>query len=1057
MAMRTKAEAAAPLADQGARDAIREDLDTTILVEAAAGTGKTRSLVDRMVALVATGKTTADRLSAVTFTIRAAAHLKQRFQGALEEAFRRETHSGRRGRVADALRAIDLCFVGTIHAFAARLLRERPVEAGIEPGFVEMDEPENGAARQEAWNRFAERLFVSGDPRLARLIELHVRLSDLTDSFADVCENSDVETADPVRVPEPDFSSARAEVARFLETAAATLPPSAPPGGWDAFQEAISRALRLSDLLDPTRAADFVEILRVLRPKSVYDAAGPWKKAMGRLREQVVKPALVRWAEYVHPDVVPLLLEARAEFRQWRRRNGRANFQDLLVEARDLLRDHPDVRTALLSRFTPILVDEFQDTDPIQAEILFYLTGTDPEQRDWRKLRPAAGSLFVVGDPKQSIYRFRRADILTYREVRGSIERCGRVLRLSTNFRSTPAVCEWVNGAFARPELFGGGPTPLQAEYVPLVAWKTDAADGPAAFRIESPPERADLPVVDADSARIADFIAAAVAGGERRPEDFLLLFRRRKFMAHYARALEARGIPADLGGGSAFGDSEDLAALLPILQALADPDDPVAFVAALRGPVFGVDDDALYRFARAGGRFQFRSALSENAPAGLSEAFELFREGDELIGTLPPAAAIARLVQRLGLAARAAAEPLGQSRAGNLAKALAAARKFSAQGLDFAGVVGELDSLRRQDLIEQMSLEPGRAGAVRLLTIHGAKGLEAPVVFLADPTREPPAGRDVFIDRTVSPPMGAFRVARNIGEHGEQEIARPLGWGRMEETEALFEEAEKVRLLYVAATRAEQQLIVSVKRIKSGKATGPWSLIDPYVKASLPHPAARARNAPASPGQPPAAELAAFRAQAGQRRARASAPGYRVASVTAVAHADAARPAWEWTGKGMSWGRVLHGLLEAAMRDAALDLSACAANLLADEGRPAQELEEAVSLVEAVRASPLWRRALASARCLVEVPFALAAPEPRRADEPAEILTGAIDLVFEEADAWIVVDYKSDIVSRNRAELVDFYRPQVVRYREYWEHLTGKKTRAGLYFIHTGEEVWLD
>ena len=145
-------------------------------------------------------------------------------------------------------------------------------------------------------------------------------------------------------------------------------------------------------------------------------------------------------------------------------------------------------------------------------------------------------------------------------------------------------------------------------------------------------------------------------------------------------------------------------------------------------------------------------------------------------------------------------------------------------------------------------------------------------------------------------------------------------------------------------------------------------------------------------------------------------------------------------------------------MRDPELDLRACAANLLAEEGRSAQEVDEAVQLVRSVHASPLWRRALASPSCLVEVPFALPAPGGSAGTiSQANLLTGAIDLVFEEKDAWIVVDYKSDLVSGNRAELIDFYRPQVLRYRDDWQRLTGKKTKAGLYFIHTGEEVWLE
>ncbi len=602
---------AASLPDAAARAAIREDLGTTMLVEAAAGTGKTASLVDRMVALVATGRTTVDRLSAVTFTIRAAAQLKQRFQNALEKALRGEKDEQARARLAEALGHLDSCFVGTIHAFGARLLRERPVEAGVDPGFAEMDDPEDGAARRAAWDRFAEELFLTADPLLARLIELQIKLNDLPESFKTVCENSDVEMPIGARVPEPDFSAARREVEAFLERAAATLPKEAPPGGWSDFEHAVRRAGRLRALLEAESGADFVQILRVLRSGAVQKAApAPLRKTFERLREDVIKPALAAWGEYVYPDVCAVLAEARERYRQWRRREGRTNFQDLLLCARDLLRDHPDVRTALFARFTPVLVDEFQDTDPIQAEILFYLTGSDPEEKDWKKLVPVPGSLFVVGDPKQSIYRFRRADIQIYDAVRSRIEANGRLLHLSANFRSTPAVCGWVNRVFARSAFFPKEGTGEQAAYVPLSATRKEDPAAPAVFRIETPASRADQPVAEAEASRIADFIASSVAKGERRPDDFLLLFRRRKFMTEYARALERRGVLCEIGGGKAFGASEELASLMPPLQALADPENPVPLLAALRGPLFGVDDEALYRFARAGGRFSFRAAL---------------------------------------------------------------------------------------------------------------------------------------------------------------------------------------------------------------------------------------------------------------------------------------------------------------------------------------------------------------------------------------------------------------------------------------------------------------
>jgi ATP-dependent helicase/nuclease subunit A len=1056
MAKRRTDGPAAPFPDEDARRAIREDLSTTILVEAAAGTGKTRALVDRMVATIATGRATMDCLAAVTFTIKAAAQLRQRFQNALEAALREESDALRRQRLRDALARVDLCFVGTIHAFGARLLRERPVEAGIEPGFLEMDEPEDGVARGEAWERFTAGLFLRDDPRVERLIELGVPLGDLERAFDTVCEYADVEIAAEGEGPEPDFTAARRAVEAFLERAAPTIPAEPPAGGWTGFQEAVRSARRLGEILETDRARDFVRVLRVLRRSDASKQAGAFKSAADSLREDFVKPALARWAEHVHPAVMRVLSDARDEYRDWRRAQARLNFQDLLLEARDLLRDHPEARRSLARRFTPILVDEFQDTDPLQAEILMLLTGAETDERDWRRLTPVPGSLFVVGDPKQSIYRFRRADIETYEDVRTRIARSGRVLKLSTNFRSNAPLCDWINRTFS--PLFPAEPSREQAGYVPLVA--RDASSGPAeVFRIVCPSQGNTIkPVVTHDARRIAGNIAAALARRERTPGDFLVLFRRRTYMTDYAQALEERGVPYEIAGGGAF-RSADLAAFLPLLQTLAEPDDPVPLVAALRGAIFGVDDEALYRFMRAGGRFDARIEPPAAADPRIRRAFDLFREGARLAETLPPAAAISRFADRLGWIAATAAEPLGDSRAGNLVKALAAARKLSAEGRDFPTLVRELDRLRREDLIEQMSLEPGRPSAVRLMTLHGAKGLEAPVVFLAEPAADLPDRTHCSIDRSASPARGHFRVVVRRGERSTDEIARPSGWEPMQEREERFENAEKTRFLYVGATRARESLVVSVKRAAGGKSGGTWATLDPRLRADLPE-SAPVPPVPAAPASAASDLVAGSRARGQARRTASAAPSFHTAQVTALAHAGAGdSPLRESTGRGMEWGHIIHRLLEAAMRDASADLPALARNLFAETDRPTTDLEDALALVDAARRSPLWTRALAAKRRLVEVPFALTVPSAELGlpHPPAEtLLTGAIDLLFEDESGWTLVDYKSDHIAGNLEALARWYAPQIRHYRRYWSKLTGRPTRAGLFFVETGEEVWL-
>ena len=1045
----------AALPDAAARRAIQEDLETTLLVEAAAGTGKTESLVERMVGLIRTGRTTVDRLSAVTFTIKAAAELSQRFQARLEDAARGARGEERR-RIEEALARLDSAFVGTIHAFCARLLRERPVEAGVDPGFDEMEQPEDEVARQEAWERYAEKLFAAESPLLPRLSALGMRLEDLRRTYEELCENEDVLPAIPPETSPPDLTEARRRVEEFLRRAEAELPPQAPAGGWNEYQDAVRRALRLEALLPADEPSAFIEIVDALeRARKKFREAGRLAAAYEGLCRDVLGPALKAWREHRYPVALAAVVPAVRDYAVWRRRQGRLNFQDLLLLARDLLRDHPRVRLEFQQRFLPILVDEFQDTDPIQAEVLFYLTGGDTDERDWRSAVPLPGSLFVVGDPKQSIYRFRRADILTYGLVRDRIERCGRVLRLSTNFRSTGRLCEWINGAFR--ESFPPKATPEQAAFVPLEAHREEGA--PGVFRLEVRTATAGIAgVIEQDSTRLARAIARAVASGVRRPGDFLVLFRNRKYMSDYARRLEAEGIPSELAGGGAFADSEELAALLPLLAALADPDDPVAWLAVLRGPLFGVDDEALYRFVRAGGRFSYRSDPPAASDARIRGAVAFAREADSWTASLPPAAAISRVCERLGWIAYAGSRELGDSRAGNLLKALAAARRFSADGLDFTGVVAELTRMTRGGYIEEMNVAPGRRDAVRLLTVHGAKGLEAPVVFLADPRPDPHRPPRFWIDRASDPPESHWFVEREGREFRTVALAQPPGWEAMCDREKAFDDAERTRLLYVAATRAREMLVVSTWRQGKGAAKGTWAAFDPRLSQELTEGPVLQLPEVAAPDF--TGPLAEFRAARVSRLAASARPTYAVSAVTALAHALGEKPAWESTGRGLSWGRVVHSVLEAAMRDESVDLSLVGANALAEEERPAEELAEILRVADAVRASELWARARRAKRRLVEVPFAVEVgrDELRQAEGPDRVLLrGGIDLVFEEEDGWTLVDYKSDTVGDNLAQLVAFYAPQVRIYRRYWEELTRRPTRAGLYFVHSGKMEWVD
>ncbi|HSE62883.1 MAG TPA: UvrD-helicase domain-containing protein [Thermoanaerobaculia bacterium] len=1058
--------------DAADRRAIREELRRNLLVEAAAGTGKTTSLVDRMLALVAEGEATVDRLCAVTFTVKAAAQLKERFQVGLEGSLAAERDPVKRDRLAAALDEIDRCFIGTIHSFCARLLRERPVEAGVDPEFVELDETEDLLLRQEAWERYKQSLFLESSPLLSELARYGMPIDLLEEAYQCLASNPDVEPAVAGRLPEPGFEHEREHVLAFLERAAKELPPRDPEGRSDSLQKKLRSALRLKEIRDLRQSAELVTLFERLQGKGrIVQRDWPNAAVAVRLRDaydalvaDVVSPALGRWREFLYPIAVEAVKPAVDVFRRLRRERGVLDFGDLLLLARNLLRDHPEARHDFRRRFTPVLVDEFQDTDPIQAEVLLYLTGEDLGEKDWRRLVPAPGSLFVVGDPKQSIYRFRRADIETYECVKERILASGgRVLKLTTNFRSSPEICDWINDFFSKT--FPADASRQQAADAPLVPNRGNAGGFSGVVRLEIPPTggKSREDVARADAVRIASWIRSALDAkmeiardGSRAalPGDFLILFRYKKLMDTYARELELRGIPYEIAGGGAFSESEDLRDLLPILESIADPDDPVSLVASLRGPVFGVDDDALYRHWREGGRFHMFAPPPAAPDPRILGVMETLREAYEVSKRYPPAAALARIAGRLGVIAYGGARELGGTRAGNLLKAISISRALSANGESFAAIVRHLRRLTEQSDTEEMSTSPGAVRAVRLLTLHRAKGLEAPVVFLADPGGEWDAPIDWCVGRETEPPQAWLRVRR--AEHRD-EVARPVGWSAREEAEKQFDEAEKARLLYVAATRAADLLVVSAG---PNEKKSPWARLAAAATRLLPDLPSRPVAASLLTAPDLTAELGAFRRKVETRRESAARSTYRVEPVTKLVHErEGIAPFRARTGRGMSWGRVIHRLLELAMKDPRIDLRLYAGNLLADEERSASEVDEAVRLVESVRGSRLWRRALAAGRRLTEVPFALTA---KSADlglapgGPAEtVLQGAIDLAFEEDSGWFIVDYKSDTIADNLDELVAYYSPQIDLYRSYWEKLTGRPTKAGLYFVSTQQEVW--
>ena len=1031
-----------PLHDQAARERIATDLETNLLVEAGAGSGKTTALVGRMVALVETGTATADEIAAVTFTRKAASELRERFQMRLEERVRETALDGVddlvHERLSHALDDIDRVFIGTIHAFCSRLLRERPLEVGLDPAFEELAVEERARVRRQFWESYLERLTRDADPVLEDLATAGLSPGRLWDLFGHMVENPDVdfpitETSMPAM---DETKEVRRELEAIVEEGWELMPPLEPPKGWDSLQKKIRTAHFTRDVTDWQTPADFFEALDLL----CKSGKNGHKVTQNRWREGSLAKALCaktnqfahgdtparalldRWYAHRYAMVVRLTRQAAEDFAEHRKRTGRVDFQDLLVLTARLLRTNPGVRRQLGLRYRRLLVDEFQDTDPLQAELMMLLAAearTDAstsggardseddaddddgdagagDDANWRTAVPRPGALFVVGDPKQSIYRFRRADIQLYGFVKQRFGAFGDVLNLNTNFRSRPPVGDLVNGLFNEEGFFPTEATEYQAAFERLNTRPVgpDQSLGGVYWYSVAPEKATRDGATEEDAERIASHIAACVSSGSRSAGEFLILTRKRSHLATYARSLEARSLPLEVTGAG-VGVELELREFQVLLECMIDPSNPIKVVSALVGLFFGLDYERLVQHRLEQGGFDITGSMERGHPEVL-DALRTLGGWWRAAKVQPADIFVSTVVSELGLLPYAASGDLGALRAGALVYALDAVRA-AALGGD-ASLPGALAALQAAlDLSEaEAPLEPGRPGVVRLMNLHQAKGLEAPVVFLADPTgASRPRTPDLHMTRSETGDATGYLQVSQSGAYGTDIVlARPTGWPEKEEAERAFAAAEEVRLLYVAVTRAEEELLVA--RWPAKAKSSPWASLDPWLlefgsERDLPilDPPERLELTDT------AEDILSAETRAQDRLAALAHPTRTFRSVTELAKGEqavadpAASPGVGGSEapsgtegaasyRGYSWGSAVHGALAAAAEGASGDgLRAACRALLIDNARPTDnqgdpvELQELQGAVEAVTRSALWKRAFASDRVLAEVPFA--------------------------------------------------------------------------------------
>jgi ATP-dependent exoDNAse (exonuclease V) beta subunit len=1033
------------------------ELGTTLLVEAGAGTGKTRILVERFINCLRAGAPLSS-IVAITFTEKAAGDLRERLTARLEKLLAGDVAGSpqldlvERERLVQAFDEIDTAAVSTIHSFAGRLLRERPVEAGVDPAFRQLDELGSELLLSRLWRDWLEAAGddggqAAGKQALTDALSAGVTLASIQTIAAEHFGRRHGISAGSAA---PEFAAAA--VVEELRSWVGPL-RAATASCRDREDKLCTGIHRLADAIEGLAGeADTADagwqIVAIAQKRTSFGAKGAGQQGSwpgGKddplsTRDEAfaaAADAADRFKEYL-AGLTGAAARGFCAFASARQLEaGVLDFDDLLGRARDLLAGRAlsssearRVREFFQKKYRYLLVDEFQDTDPLQVEIVMLLAAADPEASDWQTVRLTPGKLFLVGDPKQSIYRFRNADIAIFQHVKRLVRTQGDVLEIQQNFRTLPGIVDWVNGAFA--EIIGSVDEDLKPRYLPIFAYRADPTAEQHKVNVLRPP--APLDEWKADEVRAAE--AKALAGlfsrfddlgwtvrdplhtdAPPRPAhigDVTILFRTFTGIDFYERALRDAGIPYRVEGGRSFFQRPEVVDVVAGLRAIDVPGDELAVYAALHGSLFGLPDEDLYAFHAAGGRFDLFAEGSQPGFAAVEEALAMLRE---LLETKPMRSisyVVNELVRRARLREVLAADGGGAQASGNIEKLLELADAFSAEEeATFHSYVRKLGELQAR--AEEGESPVGEAGEfVRLMSIHKAKGLEFPMVVLADTGGQPRSVSysDVVVDRAAGRLLFGVKVEPPDGAAGAAQCHLP-GDERLRCLEADARAFEGRRLLYVAATRAMDRLIIPVVADAPASDGSFLEQLLPFLfngdglaegVAELLAPPTGDRAA-AEVDAPPA-DLLARRVAWAQARTEALTAASLPALVTSPSRLELLDPpeAGLWDAlppseDALALGHLVHSIMERVPLDADGRLGAIAEEEALESGRP-DLAHRARCLAAACWASAPVREA-AARRHWKEVPVSAAID--------GVLLEGYVDLLYAREDGLVVIDFKTD------------------------------------------------
>jgi len=854
------------------RNILLNEFDKNYMVEAGAGAGKTTIIISRIInQILSEDKRFArplrlDEIAAITFTEKAASELKQKIMKKLYRARDESKIEKEKQILKEAIDLIDDQYVGTIHSFCKEILVTSGYESSIGSDFKLIEPTEDLEIKELVWRKYIVKEQSNLKDLFKKINDQDMSISVAKSAFMTLVnyEHAHIEFDVDLLNRGDGFKDLKELIDEFLNNFKIlddnTLYTKKNEDISDIFLKKNAECIKTTFII--REKENYYTLAKLLIKDSSFENLG--KKAYIKKKAEYFEELFTCFEgkdlnalyktryHYIYNLIVRVAHPAIELYKKQKKSIMCLNFDDLLVLTRDVLRDYPNIRERIRDKYKFLYIDEYQDTDPIQTEILFYLNGESKDETcPWYQRKLIPGSTFIVGDPKQSIYGFRGADISLYNKVRSVFEKDedSKLVVLKRNYRTQSGIVEWVEALFKLEDGVGdelvlsdngskkfllNSELGYQANFYGMDPVKYDSnlkednlLKGVYGFK----PGSEDLNIEDNvlnESLWIARFIEKTVKDAYeietydfikektvKRPikyEDFLIILYRTKYMGNYIRELKDRDIPVSFAGRMRIGDIPEVANFIDLINFLANPLDERLMAAVLTNSygIKNLEDYTKKDFNTSFGKIKLYDYLSRDLCAceeNFVEAITSLRRYLKLKDEYPPIAYLKLIINEI--------LPIFTTRYNSTSlKSIGGTLFYIIEKLSNKNIISfeiaanELTLIKEMDTEKEMILDyqdENDTNHVRIMNLHKAKGLEAPIVILATSSTNKAMGIDTFSKLTENGKEVFFRL-----KDGFSELGYPASWDEMEKEARLNDNAENLRLQYVATTRAENVLLIS-------------------------------------------------------------------------------------------------------------------------------------------------------------------------------------------------------------------------------------------------------